>query len=114
MTSTRFPGITSRAGRPAFVVNVEVFLERDGRWLFIERGAHESQAPGALAGVGGKVEGDPVINVVFTGRMPATASPAIAAPGEVAAMEWLTVREAEAHPNCPSWILGTLRRLASE
>ncbi|GIH92639.1 NUDIX hydrolase [Planobispora siamensis] len=44
------------AGRPAFVVNVEVFLERDGRWLLIERGAQEAHAPGLLSGVGGKVE----------------------------------------------------------
>ncbi|MER7131710.1 NUDIX domain-containing protein [Streptosporangium saharense] len=95
------------AGRPAFVANVEVFLERDGRRLFLRRGAGESHAPGVLAGVGGKVEGggagpdvlgraarreiaeemgldltdveitrlmtddgDPVTNVVFSGRSP--------------------------------------------
>ncbi|WP_049557121.1 NUDIX hydrolase [Nonomuraea sp. SBT364] len=45
-------------GRPAFVVNVEVFLRRDGRWLLIRRGAAEEHAPGTLAGVGGKVETD--------------------------------------------------------
>ncbi|MFF5249172.1 NUDIX hydrolase [Streptosporangium sp. NPDC000095] len=49
---------TTRRGRPAFVVNVEVFLERDGRWLLIRRGTREAHAPGALAGVGGKVELD--------------------------------------------------------
>ncbi|MGV9597787.1 NUDIX hydrolase [Streptosporangium sandarakinum] len=49
---------TTRGGRPAFVVNVEVFLERDGRWLLIRRGMGESHAPGTLAGVGGKVELD--------------------------------------------------------
>ena len=43
-------------GRPAFVVNVEVFLHRDGRWLLIKRGAEEKHAPGSLAGVGGKAE----------------------------------------------------------
>ncbi|MBB2743788.1 UNVERIFIED_ORG: 8-oxo-dGTP diphosphatase [Microbispora rosea subsp. rosea] len=48
----------TRGGRPAFVVNVEVFLERDGRWLLIRRGRREAHAPGTLAGVGGKVEVD--------------------------------------------------------
>jgi 8-oxo-dGTP diphosphatase len=43
-------------GRPAFVVNVETFLHRDGRWLLIRRGAQEAHAPGSLSGVGGKVE----------------------------------------------------------
>ncbi|GGO13260.1 NUDIX hydrolase [Microbispora bryophytorum] len=48
----------TRGGRPAFVVNVEVFLERDGRWLLIRRGRRQAHAPGMLAGVGGKVEPD--------------------------------------------------------
>lgn len=39
-----------------FVVNVEVYLHRDGRWLLIRRGAEEAHAPGTLAGPGGKVE----------------------------------------------------------
>lgn len=43
-------------GRPAFVLNVEVFLHRDGRWLLIRRGDGESHAAGTLAGVGGKAE----------------------------------------------------------
>ncbi|MFC6080016.1 NUDIX hydrolase [Sphaerisporangium aureirubrum] len=156
MTSTQPPAIacTTRAGRPAFVVNIEVFLERDGRWLLIRRGAREAHAPGTLAGVGGKVEagdagadvfertarrevaeetgvdltgaaltyarssyfvtddGDPVLNVVFRGRLPAAAEPA-AASEEVAGLVWLTLAEAEAHPNCPPWVRETLRHLAS-
>ncbi len=48
----------TRGGRPAFVVNVEVFLHRDGRWLLIRRGEQEDHAPGVLSGVGGKVEVD--------------------------------------------------------
>ncbi|MEU8172663.1 NUDIX domain-containing protein [Microbispora hainanensis] len=52
------PVCLTRGGRPAFVVNVEVFLERDGRWLLIRRGRQEAHAPGTLAGVGGKVETD--------------------------------------------------------
>lgn len=52
------------AGRPAFVVNVEVFLHRDGRWLLIRRGSGVKHASGQLSGVGGKTEptvyGDPV------------------------------------------------------
>lgn len=43
------------AGRPAYVVNVEVFLRREDRWLLIRRGA-EAHAAHTLAGVGGKVE----------------------------------------------------------
>ncbi|GGS85871.1 hypothetical protein GCM10010156_50610 [Planobispora rosea] len=58
MTGTAYDpsACVTRAGRPAFVVNVEVFLERDGRWLLIERGEREEHAPGLLSGVGGKVE----------------------------------------------------------
>ncbi|GIH22176.1 hypothetical protein Aph01nite_04860 [Acrocarpospora phusangensis] len=59
MTDTRTPApaaCTTGAGRPAFVVNIEVFLERDGRWLLIRRGEKEAHAPGTLAGIGGKVE----------------------------------------------------------
>ncbi|GAA1402882.1 NUDIX hydrolase [Catellatospora coxensis] len=43
-------------GRPAFVVNVEVHLHCDGRWLLIRRSEHEAHAAGLLAGVGGKVD----------------------------------------------------------
>jgi 8-oxo-dGTP diphosphatase len=43
-------------GRPAFVVNVEVFLHREGRWLLIRRAMAEAHAPGTLSGVGGKAE----------------------------------------------------------
>jgi 8-oxo-dGTP pyrophosphatase MutT (NUDIX family) len=43
-------------GRPAYVVNVSVFLRRSGRWLLIRRGAGESPAPGQLGDVGGKVD----------------------------------------------------------
>ncbi|GAB4049968.1 NUDIX hydrolase [Catellatospora paridis] len=43
-------------GRPAFVVNVEVHLHRDGRWLLIRRSEREARAAGLLSGVGGKVD----------------------------------------------------------
>ncbi|MEU8076140.1 NUDIX domain-containing protein [Catellatospora citrea] len=43
-------------GRPAFVVNVEVHLHRDGRWLLIKRGEQQAHAAGLLSGVGGKVD----------------------------------------------------------
>ncbi|GLW11944.1 hypothetical protein Misp01_70720 [Microtetraspora sp. NBRC 13810] len=143
---------TTTAGRPAFVVNVEVFLWRDGRWLLIRRGEQEAHAPGVLSGVGGKVEvegagdhvleqtarrevkeeigvdltgvelvyggsgffvtddGDPVINVVFTGVLPADAQPVAVSPQEVAGFAWRTVAEAVADPNCPMWTLRSLRR----
>ncbi|MEV0513827.1 NUDIX domain-containing protein [Nonomuraea sp. NPDC050405] len=136
-------------------MNVEVFLERDGHWLLIQRGMQEANAPGVLAGVGGKVEidgagadvleetarrevaeeigvdvtgvvliyvgseffvtddGDPVINVVFRGELPAHAQPMAASAQEVAGFVWLTVAEAEANANCPPWVLRSLRRVAS-
>jgi len=141
-------------GRPAFVVNVEVLLHRDGRWLLIKRGAEEKHAPGSLAGVGGKAEvtdpadvpnileatarrevdeeigvdisgvaltyvesgyftsddGDPVINIVFTGPLPADAQPFPASPEEVAGIVWLTTAEAETDSTCPPWTLRALRR----
>lgn len=145
----------TRAGRVAFVVNVEVLLERDGRWLLIRRGAGEDHAAGALAGVGGKVEGhgagvdvleetarrevaeeigvdvsgvalryvesaffvtddgDPVINVVFRGELPADAEPVAASVYEVAGFAWYTAAEAGADPACPPWIARGLRRAAA-
>jgi 8-oxo-dGTP diphosphatase len=58
-------GLVTPAGRPAFVVNIEVFLEHEGRWLLIRRGAGEAHAPGSLAGVGGVVEvGDAGVDVL--------------------------------------------------
>ncbi len=47
------------------MVNVEVFLERDGQWLLIRRGEQEAHAPGQLAGVGGKVESDGTVEEVL-------------------------------------------------
>jgi 8-oxo-dGTP diphosphatase len=150
------PVSTTKGGRPAFVVNVEVFLQRDGRWLLIERGKQEAHAPGTLAGVGGKVEvngagvdvleatarrevaeeigvdimgvelsyvesgffatddGDPVINVVFRAEMPPHAQPMAASAEEVEGLVWLTAHEAEVNPNCPPWVLRSLRRAASQ
>jgi 8-oxo-dGTP diphosphatase len=154
MTSEH-PACVTRGGRPAYVVNVEIFLqrERDGRWLLIKRGEGEAHAPGVLSGIGGKVEGDgigaavleetarrevseevgvditgvglsyvesaffvtddgdPVINVVFSGSLPADARPFAAAAEEVAGLVWLTLAEAEEDPNCPPWILRTMRKL---
>jgi 8-oxo-dGTP diphosphatase len=43
--------------RPTYVVNVEVAIVRDGRYLLIVRGAGEAHAPGTLSLPGGKVEG---------------------------------------------------------
>ncbi len=144
----------TQQGRPAFVVNVEVFLHRGDRWLLIRRAEQEAHARGTLCGVGGKVgapaitnglstrvleatgrrevaeeigvdlagvpltyvdsasfvtdDGDPVINVVFSGPMPATAEPFAASPDEVAGITWLTLAEAEADPHCPPWTLRSL------
>ena len=42
--------------RPTYVVNVEVAIVRDGRYLLIVRGAAETHAPGTLSLPGGKVE----------------------------------------------------------
>jgi 8-oxo-dGTP diphosphatase len=41
----------------AYVVNVEAAIYRDGSYLLIERASEEDHAPGALALVGGTVEG---------------------------------------------------------
>ncbi len=43
---------------PAFVVNTQGLIVRDGRYLMIVRGENEAQAPGLLAPPGGKVEYD--------------------------------------------------------
>jgi 8-oxo-dGTP pyrophosphatase MutT (NUDIX family) len=45
---------------PVFVVNVEVFLRRGDTFLLIQRGAGLANAPGLLAGPGGKAEHDSV------------------------------------------------------
>ncbi|NUR73032.1 MAG: NUDIX domain-containing protein [Hamadaea sp.] len=60
---------TTKAGRPAYVVNVEVVPHRDGRWLLIRRG-NEGHAAGTLAGPGGKVEDDGFVPGILeaTGR----------------------------------------------
>ncbi|WP_409293928.1 NUDIX hydrolase [Peribacillus sp. SCS-26] len=39
-----------------FIVNVEGAINKDGKWLIIERGAEEDHAAGTLSLVGGKVE----------------------------------------------------------
>jgi 8-oxo-dGTP diphosphatase len=60
------PEITS-GGRPAYVVNVEVYLHRGDRWLLIKRSEREAHAPGILAGPGGKIEIDgvqPIADIV--------------------------------------------------
>ncbi len=41
---------------PKYIVNVEVAIVREGRYLLIVRGAGETHAPGTLSLVGGKVE----------------------------------------------------------
>jgi 8-oxo-dGTP diphosphatase len=148
-------GCLTARGRPAFVVNVEVYLHRDGRWLLIRRGAREDHAAGLLGGVGGKVDpgdvgpgvlertarrevaeevavdltgvalayvasasfvtddGDPVINVVFTGAMPADVQPVAVSADEVAELLWLTAAEAESNPDCPPWVIRDLRAAAT-
>ena len=46
------------SGPALFVVNVEAFVWRDGRYLMAVRGATEEIAPGALVPPGGKLEAD--------------------------------------------------------
>jgi ADP-ribose pyrophosphatase YjhB (NUDIX family) len=43
---------------PHHIVNVEVAIVRDGRFLLIVRGPGEAHAPGTLSLPGGKVEGE--------------------------------------------------------
>ncbi len=56
--------------------------------------------------------GDPVVNVVLAGAMPAGAEPRVAAPDEVAGIVWLALAEAESDPDCPPWTVRSLRRAA--
>ena len=56
--------------------------------------------------------GDPVVNVVLAGAMPAGAEPRVAAPDEVAGIVWLALAEAESDPYCPPWTVRSLRRAA--
>ncbi len=147
--------VRTPAGRPAYVVVVELFLYRGDQWLLIRRSMTETHGPGQLAGIGGKVEiagadvpgvleatvwrevleevgvdltglalmyvasnfftsddGDPMVNIVFTGELPAAVSPYPAAPDEVDEVLWLTLDEALAEPSCPPWIRRSLRQSA--
>jgi len=54
-------------------------------------------------------DGDPVINVVFTGAMPAGAQPVAVSTDEVAELVWLSATEAETDPDCPAWVVRDLR-----
>jgi 8-oxo-dGTP pyrophosphatase MutT (NUDIX family) len=57
----------TRGGRPAYVVNVEVYLHRGDRWLMIKRSDQEAHAPGTLSAPGGKAEPDgpdPVVGIL--------------------------------------------------
>jgi len=148
----------TRGGRPAYVVNVEVYLHRGDRWLMIKRSDREAHAPGILSAPGGKAEpggadpivgileqtavrealeevgvdvagaelsyvescyfsaddGDPVINIVYAGELPADAEPSAASPDEVAAVRLMTVAEILADADCPPWTrraLGKAERL---
>jgi 8-oxo-dGTP diphosphatase len=56
-------------------------------------------------------DGDPVINVVFTGELPAGAEPRIASPEEVAEVLWITAAEAAGHAQCPAWTAQSLRKV---
>jgi 8-oxo-dGTP pyrophosphatase MutT (NUDIX family) len=55
--------------------------------------------------------GRPVINVVFTGELPAGAQPRIVSPEEVAEVLWITAAEAAEHPKCPVWTAKSLRKV---
>lgn len=57
----------TRGGRPAYVVNVEIYLHQDDRWLMIKRGESEAHAPGVLSAPGGKAEDagpDPIVGIL--------------------------------------------------
>jgi 8-oxo-dGTP diphosphatase len=58
-------------------------------------------------------DGDPVVNVLFAAELPAGHEPRIAAPDEVAGLNWLTLDEAAASPDCPPWTLREVRRAAA-
>ena len=50
---------------PRHIVNVEVAIVRDGRFLLIVRGPGETHAPGTLSLPGGKVEGEGQIEEIL-------------------------------------------------
>jgi hypothetical protein len=55
-------------------------------------------------------DGDPMINVVFMGRLPDTEAPHAASAEEVADLRWMTIEEALADPRCPPWTRRALGR----
>jgi ADP-ribose pyrophosphatase YjhB (NUDIX family) len=54
-------------------------------------------------------DGEPVIDIVFLCRY-ASGSPAIADPGEVAAVQWMTPEQVLAHPLTPPWTRQSIER----
>jgi 8-oxo-dGTP pyrophosphatase MutT (NUDIX family) len=151
----------TNGGRPAYVVNVEVYLHSGDRWLMIKRSDLEAHAPGVLSAPGGKAEpdgadpivgileqtavrealeevgvdlagadlsyvescyfaaddGDPVINIVFSGELPPGAEPHAASADEVAAVRLMTVQQILADADCPPWTrraLGKAERLRKD
>lgn len=56
-------------------------------------------------------DGDPVINVVFSGELPPGIEPRAASPREVAGVHWVTAAEAASRPNCPPWTIRSLARV---
>jgi 8-oxo-dGTP diphosphatase len=55
-------------------------------------------------------EGNQVVDIVFLTRY-AGGEPIISDPGEVAAIQWMSVDEILADPRCPPWIEASLRRV---
>ena len=58
-------------------------------------------------------DGDPVVNVLFAADLPDGPQPRIAAPDEVAELDWLTWAEAAGRPDCPPWTLRMLQSAAA-
>jgi 8-oxo-dGTP diphosphatase len=110
-----------------FIVNVEVIVERDGKYLLIVRSEEEEFGAGWLSFPGGKLETstpdmqaleltalryveshiffigeDPVLDVVMM-TSAAIGEPVAVDPREVAGIVWKTPAEILADPNIPEW-----------
>jgi len=78
-------------------VREEVAVELEDEIVYLESNAFVADG------------GEPVVDVVFFCRY-ASGTPAIADPGEVAAIRWMTPAEILAHPEIPPWTRQSIQR----
>ena len=103
------PGSQTRTARDALVQTIELAVAAEEIGVDIAGVALTYVESGYFT----SDDGDPVINIVFTGPLPAQAQPFAASPEEVAEIVWLTTAEAEVDSACPPWTLRALRHAGS-